>query len=107
MAAASPTTTTSGIETASRRVREQEGEQEEEEEEAQGTPALMRGVARAIGWCLVGGGARDAPHGRKSRRRRHRFEGYKKRHVLRDLPGQSGLVRAVGITAANAAQAPA
>jgi IS5 family transposase len=39
-------------------------------------------------------------HGRKSRS--HRFDGYK-RHVLRDL--DAGLVRAVGITAANAPEA--
>jgi transposase len=39
-------------------------------------------------------------HGRKSRS--HRFDGYK-RHVLRDL--DSGLVRAVGITPANAPEA--
>jgi transposase len=41
-------------------------------------------------------------HGRKSRR--HRFDGYK-RHVLKDL--DSGLVRAVGITMANVAEASA
>jgi len=39
-------------------------------------------------------------HGRKSRS--HRFEGYK-RHVLRDL--DTGLVRAVGVTPANAPEA--
>jgi Transposase DDE domain/Transposase domain (DUF772) len=39
-------------------------------------------------------------HGRKSRS--HRFDGYK-RHVLRDL--DSGMVRAVGITPANAPEA--
>jgi IS5 family transposase len=39
-------------------------------------------------------------HGRKSRS--HRFDGYK-RHILRDL--DSGLVRAVGITPANAPEA--
>jgi hypothetical protein len=82
---------TSGIETA-RRVREQDVE-----ESAEGTPALVRGVARER---LVSVEDPEMRHGRKSRR--HRFCGYK-RHVLRDL--DSGLVRAVGITAANAAEA--
>jgi hypothetical protein len=84
-------TPTSGIEMA-RRVREQDVE-----DSAEGTPTLVRGVARER---LVSVEDPEMRHGRKSRR--HRFCGYK-RHVLRDL--DSGLVRAVGITAANAAEA--
>jgi hypothetical protein len=81
----------SGIETA-RRVRAQDVE-----ESADGTPVLVRGVARERRVSVEDSEMR---HGRKSRR--HSFDGYKS-HVLRDL--DSGLVRAVGITAANAAEA--
>jgi hypothetical protein len=58
---------------------------------------LRRGVAKDRRISVE-----DAPmrHGRKSRS--HLFDGYK-RHVLRDL--DSGLVRAVGITPANAPEA--
>lgn len=81
----------SGMETA-RRVRAQDVE-----ESAEGTPVLRRGVARER---VVSVEDPQMRHGRKSRR--HRFDGYK-RHVLKDL--DTGLVRAVGITAANAAEA--
>jgi IS5 family transposase len=81
----------SAIETA-RRVREQDVE-----ESADGPPALRRGVARER---RVSVEDPEMRHGRKSRS--HRFDGYK-RHVLRDL--DSGLVRAVGVTPANAPEA--
>jgi hypothetical protein len=81
----------SGIETA-RRVRAQDVQ-----ESADGTPVLRQGVARDR---VVSVEDPEMRHGRKSRR--HRFDGYK-RHVLKDL--DSGLVRAVGITAANVAEA--
>jgi IS5 family transposase len=58
---------------------------------------LRRGVAKDRRISIEDGTMR---HGRKSRS--HRFDGYK-RHVLRDL--DSGLVRAVGITPANAPEA--
>jgi transposase len=58
---------------------------------------LRRGVAKDRRISVEDGAMR---HGRKSRS--HRFDGYK-RHVLRDL--DSGLVRAVGITPANAPEA--
>ena len=58
---------------------------------------LRRGVAKERRISVEDGEMR---HGRKSRS--HRFDGYK-RHVLRDL--DSGLVRAVGITPANAPEA--
>ena len=58
---------------------------------------LRRGVAKDRRISVEDGEMR---HGRKSRS--HRFDGYK-RHVLRDL--DSGLVRAVGITPANAPEA--
>lgn len=80
-----------GIETA-RRVREQDVE-----EDAYGSPALHRGVARER---LISVEDPQMRHGRKSRS--VRFDGYK-RHVLKDL--DTGLVRAVGITPANAAEA--
>jgi transposase len=58
---------------------------------------LRRGVAKNRRISVEDGAMR---HGRKSRS--HRFDGYK-RHVLRDL--DSGLVRAVGLTPANAPEA--
>ena len=78
-----------GIETA-RRVRAQEVEQRA----AEGPPVLRRGVARER---LVSVEDPQMRHGRKSRS--VRFSGYK-RHVLRDL--DTGLLRAVGVTPANA-----
>ncbi len=75
-----------------RRVREQDVK------EAPGEPPeLIRGVARER---LVSVEDPQMRHGRKSRS--VRFCGYK-RHVLRDL--QTGLVRAVGVTPANAPEA--
>jgi hypothetical protein len=62
-----------------------------------GRPQLRRGVARDRRISVEDGEMR---HGRKSAS--HLFDGYK-RHVGRDL--DSGLVRAVGLTAANAAEA--
>jgi hypothetical protein len=64
---------------------------------ADGTPTVRRGVARERRISIEDAEMR---HGRKSRS--HRVDGYK-RHVLRDL--DSGLIRAVGITAANAPEA--
>jgi transposase len=61
------------------------------------TPALRRGVARDRRVSIEDGEMR---HGRKSRS--VLFDGYK-RHVLRDL--DTGLIPAVGITAANAPEA--
>lgn len=58
---------------------------------------LRRGVAKGRRISVEDSEMR---HGRKSRS--HLFDGYK-RHILRDL--DSGLVRAVGITAANAPEA--
>jgi hypothetical protein len=81
-----------GIETA-RRVRAQDVEQRA----AEGPPVLRRGVARER---LVSVEDPQMRHGRKSRS--VRFSGYK-RHVLRDL--DTGLVRAVGVTPANAPEA--
>ena len=60
-------------------------------------PALRRGVAKDRRISIEDG---DMRHGRKSRS--VLFDGYK-RHVLRDL--DTGLVPAVGITAANAPEA--
>lgn len=75
-----------------RRVREQDVK------EAPGEPPeLIRGVARER---LVSVEDPQMRHGRKSRS--VRFCGYK-RHVLRDL--ETGLVRAVGVTPANAPEA--
>ena len=85
--------TPAGIETA-RRVRVQDVE---EEGGTDGLPGLRRGVARER---QVSVEDPEMRHGRKSRS--HRFEGYK-RHVLRDL--DTGLVRAVGVTPANAPEA--
>jgi hypothetical protein len=65
--------------------------------EASGPPALRRGVAKERRITVEDPQMR---HGRKSRSQR--IDGYK-RHVLRDL--DSGLVRAVGVTAANAPEA--
>jgi hypothetical protein len=81
-----------GIEIA-RRVRAQDVE----EGGADGLPVLRRGVARER---VVSVEDPEMRHGRKSRSRR--FEGYK-RHVMRDL--DTGLVRAVGVTPANAPEA--
>jgi transposase len=64
---------------------------------ADGTPTVRRGVARDRRISIEDAEMR---HGRKSRS--HRVDGYK-RHVLRDL--DAGLIRAVGITAANAPEA--
>ena len=64
---------------------------------ANGEPTLRRGVSRERRISVQDEQMR---HGRKSRR--VRVDGYK-RHVLHDL--ESGLVRAVGVTAANAAEA--
>lgn len=64
---------------------------------AQGKPALRRGVAKDRRISLEDAQMR---HGRKSRRLR--VDGYK-RHVLHDL--ETGLVRAVGVTPANAPEA--
>jgi hypothetical protein len=65
-----------------------------EQRAAEGPPVLRRGVARER---LVSVEDPQMRHGRKSRS--VRFSGYK-RHVLRDL--DTGLVRAVGVTPANA-----
>ncbi len=75
-----------------RRVREQDVKEEPGE-----APELIRGVARER---LVSVEDPQMRHGRKSKS--VRFCGYK-RHVLRDL--DTGLVRAVGVTAANAPEA--
>jgi transposase len=64
---------------------------------ASGVPTLRRGVSRDRRLSVQDEQMR---HGRKSRR--VRIDGYK-RQVLHDL--DSGLVRAVGVTAANAAEA--
>src|SRR5262249_38658404 len=65
--------------------------------DAAGQPALRHGVARERRLSLEDAQMR---HGRKSRR--VRVDGYK-RHVLHDL--DMGLVRAVGLTPANAPEA--
>ena len=78
-----------------RRVREQDVLPAEEA--PGGLPALRRGVARER---VVSVEDPQMRHGRKSRSTR--FDGYK-RHVLRDL--DTGLVRAVGLTPANAPEA--
>jgi hypothetical protein len=78
-----------------RRVREQDVLSAEEA--PGGLPVLRRGVARER---LVSVEDPQMRHGRKSRSTR--FDGYK-RHVLRDL--DTGLVRAVGLTPANAPEA--
>jgi hypothetical protein len=62
-----------------------------------GTARLCQGVARERRIAIEDA---DMRHGRKSRRQR--VDGYK-RHVLRDL--DTGLLRAVGVTPANAAEA--
>jgi hypothetical protein len=84
--------TPAALETA-RRVREQDVE----EGSTEGAPVLRRGVARER---LVSVEDPQMRHGRKSRS--VRFSGYK-RHVLRDL--DTHLVRAVGVTPANAPEA--
>jgi transposase len=75
-----------------RQVREQDVEPA-----ADGTLAVRRGVAQDRRISIEDAEMR---HGRKSRS--HRFDGYK-RHVLRDL--DAGVIRAVGITAANVPEA--
>lgn len=85
--------TATGMELA-RRVREQDVLPEGEDG---GRPVLRRGVARER---LVSVEDPQMRHGRKSKSAR--FAGYK-RHVLRDL--DTGLVRAVGVTPANAPEA--
>ncbi len=80
-----------------RRVREQDVLFPEEQEGAGVAPVLRRGVARER---LVSVEDPQMRHGRKSRS--VRFSGYK-RHVLKDL--DTGLVRAVGVTPANAPEA--
>ncbi len=87
-----PSESEAGIDLA-RRVREQDVLEEEDG----GPPVLRRGVARER---LVSVEDPQMRHGRKSRS--VRFSGYK-RHVLRDL--DTGLVRAVGLTPANAPEA--
>jgi hypothetical protein len=87
-----PPPSEAGIDLA-RRVREQDVLEEEDG----GPPVLRRGVARER---LVSVEDPQMRHGRKSRS--VRFCGYK-RHVLRDL--DTGLVRAVGVTPANAPEA--
>jgi hypothetical protein len=67
------------------------------EEASDGSPKLRRGVAKNRRISIEDGQMR---HGRKSRQQR--FDGYK-RHVLTDL--ELGVVRAVGITAANEPEA--
>jgi transposase len=64
---------------------------------ADGCPQLRRGVAPGRRITIEDAEMR---HGRKSRRQR--IDGYK-RHVLRDL--DSGVIRAVGLTPANAPEA--
>jgi transposase len=64
---------------------------------AEGAPSLRRGVSRERRISIEDAAMR---HGRKSRR--VRIDGYK-RHVLHDL--DSGLIRAVGLTAANTPEA--
>ena len=75
----------------------QQVEQQDVEFTETGHPALRKGVAKDRRITIEDAQMR---HGRKSRS--VRVDGYK-RHVLRDL--DSGLVRAVGITAANVAEA--
>jgi hypothetical protein len=77
-----------------RRVREQDVKETPGE-----APELIRGVARER---LISVEDPQMRHGRKSKSAR--FRGYK-RHVLRDL--DTGLVRAVGLTPANAPEATA
>jgi transposase len=67
------------------------------EGQADGSPQLRRGVAPERRIAIEDAEMR---HGRKSRRQR--IDGYK-RHVLREL--DRGLVRAVGVTPANAPEA--
>jgi Transposase DDE domain/Transposase domain (DUF772) len=78
--------------TTARQVRDQDVEHA-----ADGTPVVRRGVARGRRISIEDAEMR---HGRKSRS--HRVDGYK-RHVLRDL--DAGLIRAVGVTPANAPEA--
>ena len=67
------------------------------EGESDGLPKLRRKVAKERRIAIEDAQMR---HGRKSKH--HRIDGYK-RHILRDL--ESGLVRAVGVTPANAPEA--
>jgi hypothetical protein len=86
-----PSGATAGL-VAARHVRDHDVERA-----ADGTPTVRRGVARARRISIEDPEMR---HGRKSRSQR--VDGYK-RHVLRDL--DAGLIRAVGITAANVPEA--
>lgn len=88
-AAATPSLAALGV---ARQVRDQDVEPATD-----GRPAVRRGVARERRISIEDAEMR---HGRKSRS--HRIDGYK-RHVLRDL--DAGLIRAVGITPANAPEA--
>ncbi len=67
------------------------------EKRADGSPKLCQGVARNRRIAIEDP---DMKHGRKSRSKR--FDRYK-RHILKDL--DSGMVRAVGVTLANEAEA--
>ena len=71
--------------------------QQDVQQSPAGTPHLREGVAKDRRISVEDGQMR---HGRKSRS--VRVDGYK-RHVLRDL--DTGLIRAVGLTAANVAEA--
>jgi hypothetical protein len=75
----------------------QQVKQQDVQESPAGMPQLREGVAKARRISVEDAQMR---HGRKSRS--VRVDGYK-RHVLRDL--DTGLVRAVGVTAANVAEA--
>jgi len=72
-------------------------QEQDVEHAADGRPSIRRGVARERRISIEDAEMR---HGRKSRS--HRVDGYK-RHVLRDL--DAGLIRAVGLTPANAPEA--
>jgi Transposase DDE domain/Transposase domain (DUF772) len=71
--------------------------EQDTEEDSAGQPALRDGVAKNRRISVEDG---DMRHGRKSRSQR--VDGFK-RHVLRDL--DTGIIRAVGVTAANVAEA--
>jgi hypothetical protein len=72
-------------------------EEQDIERRADGSPKLCQGVAPNRRIAIEDPQMR---HGRKSRSKR--FDGYK-RHILKDL--DSGMVRTVGVTPANAAEA--
>lgn len=69
-------------------------EKQDIERRADGSPKLIKGVAPNRRIAIADP---DMRHGRKSRSKR--FDGYK-RHILKDL--DTGMVRAVGVTPANA-----